>query len=192
MKKLVVLLLASMVVGSAMAAPVDPDPNMLGLYGDVEATVTSGPAAGHYVYVILTNPTVPYVNGVEFSVTPTGTVYFLPPILWEAANTLPIDSSVPGGAMSVACAWNSTPLPTSEATVLCALNILPIGPNDLTLGACLVPSGGITTPAILDEAGEVMQVGTSTNGGVSYAMGTGTEVVAVENVSLDQVKSLYR
>lgn len=196
MKKLVVLMLAMLVAGSAMAQPIDPDPNMLGLYLDEAATMISGPApvAPFNIYVVLTNPTVPEVKGVEFGWDVVSGVLYL-----NGAVTFPVDAVNLGATDSVSgevAAGYSAAMPTSTATVMATIPCFHFG------GACDIvlrnnsvsPSGSNPLmPCILDGAGDVMMVGLSADvGNVALAIGTSTQVVATEEATLDQVKSLYR
>ena len=62
MKKLVVLLLVSLMAASAFAVT-DPDPNMIGVYFDTDANdncMIVGPSTPFNAYVILTNTDAPY------------------------------------------------------------------------------------------------------------------------------------
>ncbi len=67
MKKLVVILLVSMMAASAFAVT-DPDPNMIGIYFDLNANdncLTIGPSIPFNAYLILTNSTAPTISAYE-------------------------------------------------------------------------------------------------------------------------------
>ena len=68
MKKLVVLLLATLVATSAFAV-IDPDPNMVGIYFDETADdncLTIAASVPFMAYFIATNPTPAEINAYEF------------------------------------------------------------------------------------------------------------------------------
>jgi len=189
MKKMVILLIVSLMATSAFAV-VDPDPNMLGMYLDLNADVTCGPAMMGNVYVILTNPTYGEVNGAEFGFDVVGGPMFV------LSTTWPLEAVAIGGYDNVsrgdwACGF--APIVTSEATVVCTMQVLPQGPTSIILTGNNIPSGEPGLPAILD-AGVVTNVGLSAGiGGTAVAMGTPCEdVVATEKASFESLKSLYR
>ena len=70
MKKLVILLLASLIATSAFAV-IDPDPDMMGIYFDVDADIncfTTPANVLFFAYLILTNTTAPAINAYELGV----------------------------------------------------------------------------------------------------------------------------
>ena len=81
MKKLVVLLLASLVATSAFAV-MDPDPDMIGLYFDTNAEIhcTTTPANIPFsIFLVATMPTPQAINAYEFGLNitvPDGVSYF--------------------------------------------------------------------------------------------------------------------
>jgi len=188
MKKLVVLMLAMLVASSAFAV-IDPDDNMLGMYLDMTADTVCGPAGQSNVYVILTNPTYPEVNGVEFGFDVIGGPMYV------LSTTWPADAVAIGGFAGNRGDWATgfAAMPTTEATVVCTMLALPLGPASIVMGANAIPSASPDLPAIL-VFGEVTEVGLSTGiGNAALALGTACEdIVATEKASFDSLKSLYR
>ena len=188
MKKLVVLMLAMLIDGSAFAV-IDPDNNMLGMYLDLDANVVCGPAAQSNLYVILTNPTYPEVNGVEFGFDVVGGP------MYALSTTWPPEAVAIGGFAGNRGDWATgfAAIPTTEATVVCTMLVLPLGPTSIVLGANAIPSASPDLPAIL-VFGDVTEVGLSTGvGNPAVALGTACEdIVATEKASFDSLKSLYR
>ncbi len=76
MKTLVILLLGSIVLsGSALAQPIDPDPNVMGFYWDMGATTVHTTQLGVVSgYIILTNPAFTTCAGFEVGVQFDGAV----------------------------------------------------------------------------------------------------------------------
>jgi hypothetical protein len=92
MKKLVVLLLVSLMATTAFAQ-IDPDTDMLGVYFDMGATdncLTIGPSVPFFAYVTITNPSAPEVHGLEFgyNLVSTGA----PGTMFRLLNSLPANA----------------------------------------------------------------------------------------------------
>ena len=93
MKKLVVLLMVSLMATSAFAV-VDEDPDMLGVYFDANADFNEfavAPSTPFFAYVMITNPSASEVHGLEFGydvVPPAGSEGNI----FRLANTLPAGS----------------------------------------------------------------------------------------------------
>jgi hypothetical protein len=84
MKKLVVLLLASLVATSAFAV-LDPDPDMMGIYFDTNADnncLTSPSGVPFSAYLILTNTTAPAINAYELGLT------VVVPLAWKLRSSV--------------------------------------------------------------------------------------------------------
>ncbi|MBU8870786.1 MAG: hypothetical protein KOO60_07980 [Gemmatimonadales bacterium] len=198
MKKLVVLILASLMVASVASAVVDPDVNSMGIYFDVNADVFEMPA-GPYVeipaYVILANPDVSGVWGYEFGFTAVGN-YIAPSI--ELNGTGPIDV---GGGLGNHIVGLAAPIATTQATILATIKLLPmdVAPIYYTLtGADPNSMFESNTPNIVAPPGDVL-VGCGVSAwdveleepGIC-AMVNDTGVIATDEASWDSVKSLYR
>jgi len=203
MKKLVVLLLVSLMATSAFAT-IDPDPDMIGVYFDETADVnclTQGSGAGFFVFVVITNPTAPEVWGVEFgyrvATVPAG----------QDASLFRLAEQLPSGALNVGNASDkmlgdyiigfATPFPGAGNNVtvvswqymmLAAMGLeYYIGPSEVES----IPDG---LPAY-EIGGEIAPLGVSTGHpalGVPAATVNGDCVVATEDVSFGSVKSLFR
>jgi hypothetical protein len=202
MKKLVVLLLATLVATSA-AAVVDPDPDMMGIYFDVSADnncYTATPNVPFFAYAIVTNTTTAGIDAYEFSyemVVPVGSEGLLfrlaNNIANGAASGVDVGESGPlGGDHIVGLA---TPLPASPAIIVHAWQYMLLGafPVDVYLRAASVPSlpGGF--PVVQGVGTGLMTVGQSTGGPeIPVATINGDCVVATEDASWGSVKSLYR
>lgn len=206
MKKLVVLLLASLVATSAFAV-IDPDPNMMGLYFDTNADSNCLPAqpssVPFFAYLIVTNTTAPALNAYELGyevVVPAG----MEGMLFRLAD------SIAGGAVSGVNVGDasqvlsgdyivglSAPLPATEAVVVHSMQymLLAVMPVEWYIGASSAPSIPGDYPVVQNAEGSIlMQVGQST-GGPDIPVATvnaGECVVSVEESSFGSVKSLFR
>ncbi len=193
MKKMLILLLSLFVASSAFAV-VDQDPNMLGLYfdlnGDSNCLEGVAPYATVDMYVLLTNPTMPTIGGFEFGYDVTG-------------SAITLGTVFEGSALDVGGAGNhivglGSPLETSEATLLGTISVLytdgTLAPVYFTLTGTQPSSIDPMLPTLLYGDGILMTLGTSTLPGTYSATINGVceDVVAVEETSLDAVKSLYR
>lgn len=196
MKKLVVILLVSLMATSAFAV-VDPDPNMIGVYFDVDANVNSAPQgvfALFDMYVILTNPTMPQIDAFEFKYDMVG------PNVIKNTQTLPAGALDVGAGGQTAASGSiiaglATPLDCTPATILVSWTyyVLALDPLEIFIGASEPSSmpGGL--PVIQEAGGDLMTVGTSTGGpGIPVAVVNGDAPVAVESNTWGGVKSLYR
>ncbi len=206
MKKLVVLLLATLVATSAFAA-IDPDPDMIGIYFDADGTsnyldVTVN--TPFFAYLIATNPTPAMVNAYEFGykiVVPVGMEGMLFRLGDASAGVGPVDVGnhlnvlegdyVIGLAASIA---------TSEATVLHTWQYMALAsfPVEMYIYQSVKPSVPGTFPVLQNADGSILYtVGQSTGGwdipvaGVNYPEGV-EPPVAVEDASFGSVKSLFR
>ncbi|MEN8007524.1 MAG: hypothetical protein ABFS42_10940 [Candidatus Krumholzibacteriota bacterium] len=201
MKTLFTVFLLIFLDGS-VGAVVDPDPNSLGVYFDLNADVTYldvAPDTEFWAYVTLTNPTWDHVQAFEFGyelVVPTG----MEGLIFRLADTLP-PTSIFLDEMNTAVSGEyyvgmGLPYPTSEATILVHWLFLTFEPITIEfyLGPPSHPSipGGL--PAILNEDYVIMSVGVS-SGNVNLPVAevnTGHQPVAVKSAAWGGVKSLYR
>jgi hypothetical protein len=212
MKKLVVLLLATLVATSAFAV-VDPDPDMMGIYFDLTADnncLTAPNFAQFDAYLVLTNSTAAQINAYEMSYT---NVFFVggveDPI--NANSFFQFQTVVANGVVSgVNVAPPGTPLagdlivglaaplPYSDAIILHKWQYGFFGASpgwsvEMYIGPSSAPSlpGGL--PVVQGTDTGLMTVGYSTGGAdVPVATINGDCVVAVEEASWGSVKSLYR
>jgi hypothetical protein len=196
MKKLVVLLMVSLMAASAFAT-VDEDPDMLGVYFDLNANDncgTFGPSVPFNVYFMITNVSAANVFGVEFGyelVGGTGLYFRLAEIL-------------PAGSLNVGTATNpavgdyivgfANPIPGSgaNATVV-TWQLLLLAPTsiDIYLGSSFSESIPDGLPA-MEIGGTIAPLGLSTGIGNPAATINGDCVVATDDVSFGSVKSLFR
>ena len=213
MKKLVVLLLATLVATSA-AAVVDPDPDMMGIYFDRNADlngICQPVNVPFMVYAVVTNTTAQGIDAYEFSyemVVPAGSEG----LLFRLSNNI-ADGAAPGVDLRESAALGgdhivglATPLPASPAVIVHSWQYMVLGnfPVYVYLRAASVPSlpGGFAV--VQDIATGLMTVGQAT-GGPDIPVATinsascsdpedpGPEFpVATEDASWGSVKSLYR
>ncbi len=194
MKKLVILVLACLLLANVAFAVVDPDTNSMGFYFDANADIfelASGPYITVQVNVILTNPDFGVLNGYEFGYNIVGNYMLSGTTLMGVG---PIDV---GGSLGNHIVGLGAPMPTTPATILCILQVLLLDTNPVAFtlfGA--VPSSipGSNLPAVLLAGDVITSIGTSSFVGdpLVNAYINGTGVVAVEEVSWGQVKSVYR
>ena len=203
MKKLVVLLLASLVATSAFAV-IDPDPDMMGIYFDTNADnncTTAGINVPFFAYIILTNSSANAVNAYELGLSVAvpagfeGSIFRLASTIANGA-VAGVDvgtNTALGGDFIVGLA---APLPTSGATVLHSMQYMFLGAfgADFYIGASSAPSIPGDFPVVQNAEGSIlMQIGQSTGGpDVPVATVNGDCVVGVEEASFGSVKSLFR
>jgi hypothetical protein len=205
MKKLVVLLLASLVATSAFAV-IDPDPDMIGIYFDLNADNNCLPAQPASLpfnaYLVLTNTTAPAINAYELGyqlTTPPGMggmIFRLSSVIANGAVSgvnVGNEANVLAGDLIVGLA---SALPGSPAVVLHAWQYLLLAamPVEFFIGASSAPSIPGDFPVVQNAIGSIlMQVGQST-GGPGFPVATVNTgcVVGVEEASFGSVKSLFR
>ena len=203
MKTLLVLLLSCLVAVPAFSV-VDPDPDMLGIYFDLNAddnclTVGTTP---FFAYLILTNPTAAAINAYEFSFlncicTGTDQYFFMTSSNIANGAVEGLDVGVHdklGGDYIVGLA---EPVMTTPATILHSWQYLctAIQPIRMFLGPSSVPSlpGGLPVVQDADDL-SLMTVGLST-GGPDIPVATINDedcVVAVDHCTWGEVKALFR
>ncbi len=206
MKKLVVILLVSMMAASAFAVT-DPDPNMIGIYFDLNANdncLTIGPSIPFNAYLILTNSTAPTISAYEvgyMNVVPAGQESLLFRLASTIANgtvgglDLGDSSDILAGDHIVGLA---APLQAGPATVLHAWQYMVLDPTvtmEMFLASASQSSLPGPFPVILNAADSTLfQAGQST-GGPDIPVATVNIVdcvVGVEDASFGSVKSLFR
>lgn len=203
MKKLVVLLMVSLMATSAFAV-VDPDPNMIGVYFDMNADSISTPATMNvpfFAYVMLTNPTYAEISGFEaaYSVqVPLGfeSLFFRLNEDLQGGLNVAVGNTATAGEYIVG--WPA-PRPTSPATVLVSwqLMLLSTFSADIFLGPTTAPSGDNPNLPALEVGGSIVNLGTSTGDpaipvAVINPAGPGDVPVAEEGASFGDVKALFR
>jgi hypothetical protein len=200
MKKLVVLILASLLVANIASAVVDPDTNSMGFYFDLNADVyefVAAPYAIYPCYVMLTNPDFDAVFGYEFGydVAPLGAFTITGTVL---NGTGAIDV---GGAPQNHIVGLAAPIATSAATLIATVNVFVLSAEPLSFtlhGATPNSIPGSVAPSLLLAGDQIIPTGLSA--GFDEITGlpnvcafvNGTGVVATDEASWDQVKSLYR
>jgi hypothetical protein len=193
MKKLLVLILAMAIAGSAFAV-VDPDANSVGFYSDMTAdTVTimeAAPYSTHNVYAILTMPAFDELYGFELGYDTVGSAIVLSSTF---ANPQALDVGGPGNHI----VGFGAPTACTEATLLMTLSVLytdtAMGPVTMTLTGTEPSSINPLLPTLLLANGELITGGDSTDiGNVNFGINGVEEIVATEPATFDSVKSLYR
>jgi len=205
MKKLVVLLLVSLMAGSAFAVT-DPDPDMIGIYFDLNANDNCkviGPSIPFNAYLILTNTTAPAVSAYEVgytNVVPSG----MESMLFRLASTI-ANGAVSGldlGDSSDILAGDhivglAAPLQAGPATVLHAWQFMILSPDltmEMFIGAASQSSLPGTFPVILNASDSTLFTAGQSTGGIDTPVATVNLpcVVGVEDASFGSVKSLFR
>jgi hypothetical protein len=197
MKKLVVLLLVSLMATTAFAV-IDPDPNMLGVYFDTTADmncVAAGPSVPFFAYVTITNPTND-VYGLECGYRLESSAG--PGMMFRLANQLPAGAVDLGNSTNLMAGdyvvGLANPLPASGAVQFITWQFLLLAPQsvDIFLGPSTVQSIDDGLPAY-EIGGSIRPLGLSTGGvNVPVASVNGDCPVAVEETSFGSVKSLFR
>ena len=205
MKKLVVLLLASLVAMSAFAV-IDEDPNSMGIYFDRTADnncLTTPSSVPFFTYLILTNPTPQAVNAYELGldiVVPAGMEGMFFQLASNVADGVVsgIDVGVNGALGGDYIVGLAGPIPAQPATILHSWQhmLLAVIPVEYYIGSSSVPSIPGDYPVAQDADGSVLfQCGQSTGGPdvpVAVVNGAGPCPVGVEETSFGSVKSLFR
>ncbi len=199
MKKLVVLLMVSLMATSAFAV-VDEDPDMLGVYFDANADQNAldiGPSIPFFAYVMITNPSAAEVHGLEFGYNLTTTA---PGSLFRLLNALPA-GSVDLGANTDLMVGDyvvglASPLPGSPVVPFVTWQFMLLVPQtvEIFLGSSVVPAIDDGLPAY-EIGGTILPLGLSTGdpaAGIPVATVNGDCPVAIENASFGSVKSLFR
>ncbi len=204
MKTLLVLVLSCLMASSAFAV-IDPDPDMLGIYFDMNADDNCMFVEANtpfFAYLILTNSTAPAINAYEFSFyncVCTGlesNLFMMSSNIAHGADVGGIDVGTHTPISGEYIVGLAESIPTTEATILHSWQymLLAVLPVQMFIGPSPVPSlpGGL--PVVQNAEGSIlMTVGTSTGGPDIPVATLNTDcVVAIENVSWGDVKALYR
>lgn len=200
MKSCLAVILLVLVINPAFAV-VDPGPNSLGVYFDLEAEsnyLDVDPATVFSAYVTLTDPTWDHVRAFEFGyelMVPSGmegSIFRLAEILPPCSIDIEWRDPL-GGDYIIGM---GLPYPTSEATVLVQWVFLLIAPMTIEyyLGPSSAPSVPDNLPAIMNDENIIMSVGIS-SGDVNLPVAevnTGHQPVPAQMASWGGVKSLFR
>ncbi len=199
MKKLVVLLLVSLMATTAFAG-IDPDPDMLGVYFDTDANMnctTATPNVPFPAYITITNPTSAEVHGLECGyevVVPAG----MDGLFFRLGNSLPAGAVDLGNSddklIGDYVVGLASPLPGNGAVQFVSWNLMLLGafPVDIFLGPSTIQSIDDGLPAY-EIGGAIRSLGLATGGvGTPVASINGDCPVAVEEASFGSVKSLFR
>ncbi len=197
MKKLVVLLLVSLMATSAFAQ-IDPDPNGIGVYFDMganEVELNIGASIPFFAYVCVTNPSHD-VSGIEFGydvAVPAG----MEGMIFRLANILP------AGAIDLGTNTNmllgdyivglAAPLPAAPVVPFVTWQFMLLAPTTMSfeLGASSIPSIPSYDGPAMEIGGSLVSLGESSSEGREAGVNlTGT--VGVEDTSFGSVKSLFR
>jgi hypothetical protein len=161
MKKLVVLLLASLFVVNVASAVVDPDTNSMGFYMDANADLYEFATAPYVIVpvnVILTNPDFEALFGYEFGYQIVGNHMVSGTAL---RGTGPIDV---GGGPGNHIVGLAAPMATTPATILATLSIFVLDANPISFtlfGATPNSVVGSNTPAVLLAGDVILKTGVS-------------------------------
>jgi len=200
MKTLLTLLVVVLVPVGVMAT-VDPDPNGIGVYfdldGDVVCTTTSAPFANTVAYLLVTNPDASSgVSGWEAQIWTEGAAPAAP--MWTLSAGLDVDPSPAGFQVGIG---TISPLPYGITVLLATWSAFVMSPFDeISFFVTGVP-GSVSFPgspgyAVGDNAGDLrpLQVSSGTGLTAPVAMINSIEcsVVANEDMTFSGVKALYR
>ena len=203
MKKLVVLLLASLVATSAFAV-IDPDPDSMGVYFDNTGEnncFTATPNVPFFAYLILANPTAPEIYAYELGMdvmVPAG----MEGMVFRLASNI-ADGAVSGVDVGENGALGgdyivglAAPLPATDALVLHSWQymLLSVFPVEIYIGASSAPSIDGPWPVVQNAQGSILYQTALSTGGPDFPVATvNTDcVVGVEEASFGSVKSLFR
>jgi len=197
MKKLLVTLAIVCLAGSAIAQ-VDPDPDGLGMYFDLEGVdycldYMGGQA---FVYLLLTNCSQPSgISGWEAHVT-----YVVPSGDFETGWTLP------AGSLNVSAAPDfvvglGTPMPYAPALLLATYGILVFAPDqmDFFVGPCNTPSlPGVPAYAAGDDPGLLVPLQPVSGSAdlpvaqLNPANGCPGDVIGTQQETFGSVKAMFK
>ncbi len=203
MKKLVVLLGLVMFVATSAFAVVDPDPNSVGIYFDMEADTFCAPLTAFVqfeLYVIATNSTYDTFYGFETRIDPVSNSGGKPVVI----SKTPVTPGASGSDLYGELMYGFTaPVSAAPAQVLCTLVMGVYDPAITSIDFYLrtvaqssMPELGL--PILLVQPTEMVNFGTSAGFDEMgellpvAQMGDACGVVDVEGSTWGSVKSLYR
>lgn len=192
MKKLVVLMMAMLVASSAFAI-VDPDNDMMGVYFDMNADMVcvegAAPYSNHVAYLVLTNPTFDALYGYEAGLDIMGPAILL-------TNVFANPQALNVGDNTNQIVGFGAPTMTEPVTLLATMELLYTAvdgtPVEIHLHGTEPSSMDPMYPVVLLADGELRSYGISAADGLVAQINGTCGVVATEEMSFDNVKSLYR
>ncbi len=199
MKKILMLLVATMLVASSAFAILDSAPDNIGLYFDTNADVVCANAAfiDHVpAYFILTNPTMASTRGFELGMNVTNRVNSSITVTYPISAT-DVGAAGTGGNDFNYIAGYAVPMLTTPATLLATLDIffLDSAPLDFILGPAS-PSSDLNgmSPMIMLEDFSLVVGNTSNEPGLPAAQINAPQCMVVDNeeASFGAVKALFR
>lgn len=198
MRKILALLIVAVLVAPAAHAVVDPDPDGIGVYFDLEADITETvvtPSVPFDAYVILTNPSRAEIHAISFSFNIN-----VPP---EAeASFFRLSYEVVFGCIDPLLDFHpfygdvwcggTEPIPGSPAVVLLRWQFMLLAPvsAEFYLGQSTLSDP--PPMAYESEAGWVPMHVSSGDPAQPVAMINGTGVVSSEATTFGRLKALYR
>ena len=182
-----------MLMATSAFAIVDPDPDMMGFYFDLEADLPFVDDVPLYsqvpMYLILTRPTADMIYGFEAGFTLEGDGIIL-------NHSFAVDDYINVGTFENMIIGFGVPLPTTPATLLVTYSVLYMDSSmsalDFYLHGTIPSSINPLYPVILLADGVLQGVGLSAEFGPTAQINGGGMVVSTDNVSFDGIKSLYR
>jgi hypothetical protein len=196
MKKLVVLLLVSLMAASAFAG-LDETTNSLGIFFDTAGNnncATQAPFAPGSAYAILSNPALPMIDGFEFGYTataPAGQYLRTAEILPVGGLNVGVSSNGAEGSYVVGLA---SPLVTNgENVVLVTWSTLLFSAVTVEFKVGPTPAPGIPGVPAIVRSGVLYPLGIASGSkDIPVASINGECPVAIEQSTFGSVKSLFR
>ena len=195
--------LPAFLIITALAAPnahavVDPDPDGIGVYFDLNADITetmASPSLPFWTYVILTNPTRAEIYSISFSfniVVPPGTENSIMRVS-QVVDFICIEPAVFHPLYGDVVCGGDVPIPGSPAVVLLSWMFMLTDtiPVDFYLGQSNMPDPAQQL-AYESESGWVPMHVSSGDPALPVAMINGTGVVSAEATTFGRLKALYR
>lgn len=198
MRFLLALLIITALAAPNASAVVDPDPDGIGVYFDLDAEITETietPSVPFDAYVILTNPTRAEIHAISFSFNIN-----VPPE--SEALFFRLSYEVVFGCIDPLLEFNpfygdvwcggTVPIPGSPAVVLLRWQFMLLAPvsAEFYLGQSILSDP--PTMAYESEAGPVPMNVSSGDPALPVAMINGTGVVTSEDATFGSLKALYR
>ena len=193
MKKLIILLMA-LVMASTAFAIVDPDPDMMGMYFDLDADIPclegATPYSTQLLYLTITNPSFDQLMGWEAGYGLVGEGQVLSVIF--PPEQLPLDVGGPGNHI-VGFGGPMFMGPVNIVATIAALYLATdSSPLDFFLHGADPGSLPGDLPVVLLPGGVLMTLGLSAADGLVAQINGACQVVATEQLSFEGIKSLYR
>jgi hypothetical protein len=191
-------------IATSAFAVIDPDPNMMGIYFNVDADInciTTPANTPFFAYLVLTNTTAPAINAYELgfiNAVPAG----MEGMIFALASTI-ANGVVPGVNVGVSDALGgdlivglAEALPAQPALILHSWQYMLLAefPMEMFIMQSSAPSIEGVYPVVQNAEGSIlMQVGQSTGGpDIPVAAVNNGCAIPVEEASFGSVKSLFR